>query len=717
MDKVKNTKLALWQERLADSNRAYSAEVSRMDRRERLYAGNNDIRPLVPGDERRDGGWKKTSHVRNIVFENIESQVSTDIPMPKVTAMRREDEPKAELIERFLRNEIDRLPFERINDMAERTVPMQGGVGYFVDWDNTVSTHTTLGAVDVRLIHPKEFAPQPGIYTGIEDMDWFILKIPTTKEAVRRRYGVSVDDESEAEPDVRSVDADTAEDSVTQYIGYARNDSGGIDRYTWVNDVELEDLENYQARHQPTCKRCGHVKPLMGQVIYNTVTDTLAGQTAPAGLGESELAGQLLAMELAGAAMEGVPALEALPVAGREPDGRKTEPERYDGGPCPYCGGEEWESREQEYEEIPVPITNRFGLEVPGMTPGFDEDGYPAMITTKIPFYTPNKYPIVLQRSVSVYGQLLGNSDADMIADQQNTINRLSQKIIDRLIKAGTRITLPDKANLRTDPEDSERWYLESAADKSMIGVYDFSGNLEYELTYLSEAYEESRQILGITDSFQGRRDTTATSGKAKEFSAAQAAGRLESKRVMKNAAYADLYEMMFKFWLAYSDEPRPVVYRDQNGDTQYDEFSRYDFLERDSAGEYYWNDNFLFSCDTSAQLANNREAMWQETRQNFQSGAFGDPTRTETLLLFWEKMEQLHYPMAGDTKAYLQERLEQERQMMMQQQMMQQQMMQQAQMQQMPAGETGGIPPDVTGQVIQQARADAETDAANQYM
>jgi len=268
-----------------------------------------------------------------------------------------------------------------------------------------------------------------------------------------------------------------------------------------------------------------------------------------------------------------------------------------------------------------------------------------------------------------VYGQLLGSSDVDAIEDQQNTVNRLEQKIIDRLMKAGTRITLPDRADLRTDPEDGERWFV-SLQDKNCIDIYDFSGNLQYELAYLAQVYEEARQILGITDSFQGRRDPTATSGVAKEYAAAQAAGRLESKRIMKNAAYAQLFELMFKFWLAYSDEPRPISYKDFNGDTQYEEFNRYDFLKYDADGQPYWNDQFLFSCDTSASLAANREAMWQETRMNLQTGAFGDPARTDTLILFWSKMEQLHYPGANETKKFLEQRLESERNAVMAQQM-----------------------------------------------
>ena len=349
--------------------------------------------------------------------------------------------------------------------------------------------------------------------------------------------------------------------------------------------------------------------------------------------------------------------------------GEAPEPERYDGGPCPWCGSNEFTSEEQEYEQVMVKFKTEGGLEVKGLHPGFSQEGRAELQPTLIPFYKPDLYPIILQRSVSVYGQLLGNSDVDVIRDQQNTINRMEQKIIDRLVKAGTRITLPDKPNLRTDPEDGERWFLENPQDKAMIGVYDFAGDIQYELLYLSQVYEEARQLLGITDSFQGRQDSTATSGVAKEFSAAQAAGRLESKRVMKNAAYATLFELMFKFWLAYSDEPRNVSYKNSEGETEYTQFNRYDFLERDQDGTYWWNDQFLFSCDTSEPLASNREAMWQETRMNLQTGAFGNPEQTDTLILFWTKMEELHYPGAGATRKYLEERREKEREAAAQQQ------------------------------------------------
>ena len=640
-------KLREWQERLSQSDSRWSAEVEKMNERESIYNGLRTMTPLVPGDTHRDGTKKKTSHVRNITFENIESQVSSAIPQPKVTPRRKKDEHLANVIEHFLRNELDRLPFEAINDLAERTVPIQGGVGFLVEWDNTKRTSTTVGEVNVTLVHPKQFAPQPDVYTSIADMDYFIVKVPTTKGCIERRYGVVLETEGESEPDIRGGDGSTSEENLTLYMGYALNDHGGIDRYTWVNDTELESLEDYQARRQPVCERCGKVKPLAGQEVNGSI---------------------------------------------------------YTGGACPWCGGKKWDERVQDFEELRVPVHRSDGT----FLGGTEAAGEP----TKIPFYRPDCYPIVLQRSVSVYGQLLGNSDVDMIRDQQNTSNRIEQKIIDRLMKAGTRITLPDRADLRTDPEDSERWYIGKPSDKQLIDVYDFSGNLQYELTYLAQVYEEARQIIGITDSFQGRRDATATSGKAKEFSAAQAAGRLESKRVMKNAAYAELFEVMFKFWLAYSDEPRPVTYKDSTGETVYEEFNRYDFLERGEDGEWHWNDQFLFSCDTSAPLASNREAMWQETRQNLQTGAFGDPTDIETLILFWAKMEELHYPGAGQTKKHLEEKAQR-----MQQEMQRMQRQAQGAPQEMPEGGASGeeLPPEVLAAVEAQAQKDAMRAASGQ--
>ena len=698
MKKKDKDKLRLWQERMKRNDSAYEAETRKMDAREAQYSGDRHLKEMVVGEKTHTA-----VHVRNISAELIEAQVNSNIPQPKVTARREGDEDKAKLIEDMLRNELDRMPFEMLNDMMERTVPIQGGAAFLVEWDNTQRTHFTVGELNVSTLHPKQIIPQDGVYTGIEDMDYIILKVPQTKEYIRRKYGADVTDEGEQEPDVKgATETRTAEDLVTQYIAYYRNDKGGIGLFSWVNDTILEDLDDYQARKLRRCATCGAVEP-MGELesVPETLTNALAN-------------GASVVAELDIAEKPARPMLK---------DGNRV---------CPYCGGSKWEDTTEEYEELTLPVQRSDGSIIPGLHPVekpsetmLDEMGLPAVETvmepTRIPFYKPDIFPVILQKNVSVYGKFLGDSDLDKITDQQNTVNRIESKIIDKLLKSGSYISLPDDAIIEANAEDMKVIRPGTPANAALINVFDLEGKIEQDMAYLAQTYDEARQIIGITDSFQGRRDTTATSGKAKEFAAAQSAGRLESKRVMKDAAYAALFEAMFKFKLAYTDEPRPVVADDIHGNKEYKEFNRYDFLEQDAAGEWCWNTEFLFACDTSAPLASNREAMWQETRLNLQTGAFGNPQELSTLILFWTKMEMLHYPGASETRAYLEEELQRQQEQAQMQQMMQAQAMQiqaqqaaaeQAARQQANTTQGGGMNVAVIQDVLEQAKRDAMRDA-----
>jgi hypothetical protein len=616
----KQDKLDYWKEWLGKNESALGDLSARMDEREALYRGEvREITPLTPKDRKKNGQLRRASHIRNIIRENIESEVSSTIPQPKVTARRQSDEWRAKILEDMLRNELDRLPMETLNDQMERTVPIQGGGYWLVEWDNSKRTHSTVGDVTVNILHPKQVIPQDGVFGSVEDMDAIVLKLPQTRAYIKRVYGKDVDEGEDAQ-EARTLDddADTAEDMVTQYVAYYRNEKGGIGKFSWVHDTVLEDMEDFEARRLRKCSQCGEV------------------------LG---------------------------------PDTEK----------CPVCGSEQAQEGEEESEEVYTGMTTSNGTQIPGAAAGVDEMGLPMMQPTILPYYKPDVFPVFLQKNVSTFGKLLGDSDVDAIQDQQNTVNRMEQKIIDRFIKAGTRITLPDRADIRMDPEDGEKILVQDPKDLSMIGVYQFSGDLSQEMQYLANIYEEARQILGITDSFQGRKDTTAQSGVAKEFAAQQSAGRLESKRVMKEAAYAELFKRIVQLKVAYADEPRSVVATDDRGQAQYEEFNRYDFYEQDDKGEWHCildDERFLFSCDTSTPLANNREAMWQDATQMLQMGAFGNPGDINTLLLFWTKLELLHYPGASDTKEYL-TKLQEQQMALQQQQMAMQQAQQQAAMEQ----------------------------------
>ena len=594
-------RLQLWKERLEKNESAYAGELGKMDHREDMYRGRYRFKPFTARDDPHAG--QEVRYVYNALAENIEAQISSDIPMPKVTARRKQDERLAVVIENMLRNELDRLPIETMNDLAERVIPLQGGGLYHLEWDSTKGSDGCRGENVLSFIHPKWCIPQDGVFTSVQDMDYVILKLPQTKESIRTRYGADVTDEGESEPDIKSVDGTPADDMVTLYMAYYRNDDGGIGKFSWCCDTVLEDMDCYQARRQCVCRRCRGPRPADGELIA---------------------------------------------YADSEPY------EWHEGDACPDCGGREWIEAPKEYEEVAGPIRRTDGSVIPLA----NRSG-----TVRVPYYTPDMFPLVLQRNVSVFGRLLGESDADKLEPMQDGINRLEQKIFDRMLKAGTRITMPDAASLRADPNDQEVWRVGSAADLALIRSFDFRGDVSQEMRQIQQIYEHMRQTIGVTDSYQGRTDRTAMSGTAKEFAAAQAAGRMESKRVMKQRAYSELFELMFKFRLAYADEPRPVVYQDGHGQTVYDTFSKWDFLECDENGRLWWNDRFLFSCDSAQPLAMNREKLWQETTSFLSAGAYGDPSDTETLVEYWKKMETLHYPGAAETRANLQERLERERQ------------------------------------------------------
>ena len=561
--------LAKWQERLRKNKAAYDGELAAMDRRDSLYNGFSGI--LGNG-----GRAKSSKYVRNIVSEIIEAEVDSSVPMPKVAAKRPGDERRASAIEAYLRNELDLLPFERINDMDERTTPIQGGDYFHVEWDNSRSTHSTLGGVRVTLLHPRQVIPQSGV-TEINDMDYIFILSGVTKEYVKRTYGIDVSEESEEYPQARSNAGKTealSEDMVTLVTAYYKNEDNGIGVYRWVGDTQVQSIGDYFARQLRRCRKCGEPSVLEQ---------------------------------------------------------------------CPKCGSRSFEYTAER--EMPLERT----IEINGIS-------YP--VSKPIPAYKPSGYPIVLRRNISKNNSLLGGSDVDSIEDQQELIKKLGDKIQEKLLKGGSYVTMPKNVSVKKTDEELKIINVDSPAEAGMIQVLNIQPNISNDTTYMEVAYQAARDTIGITDSFQGRRDTTAQSGAAKRFAAAQSAGRLESKRVMKQAAYQEVFELMFKFMLAYADEPRPTNSRSPVGDVEYGIFDRYDFLERDDAGELYWNDDFLFSVDT-AGMAQSREALWQAAKEAYQSGAFGDPRQTDTRILYWAAMEKYHYPNAGSICEMLKSRRE----------------------------------------------------------
>jgi hypothetical protein len=581
----KNEKLEKWQGRLASARSAYSTELNKMRQREKMYYGSHEI----------INGKKQATNVRNAVYELIESQVDTSVPQPKVTAIHAEDTELAKRIENALRNEIRRMSMTQLNDSAERTVPVQGGDFYHVEWNPAAGYHCTLGDVEVSLRHPRQVIPQPGIYR-LEDMDYVFVQISKSKEALQAKYGVTLTDDTEETPEVRG-DTETHSGVVTQNLVYYKHDHGTVGLFSWVGDQVLEDHPDYYARTAEVCVKCGRKRVGDTCVCGGKKFKQQPSQTVTLMQDITLASGEVLPAQQYG---------EDEPIV--NPDGSV--------------------QRDEETGEV---------IMMPG-----------ALVNTEIPAYKPMGFPLIMRVNVGSESRFLGVSDVDIIADQQQAINKYGTKIQEKLLKGGSYVTLPDGVDIDKSDSELKILRLRDPSQKALIDVINVQPNVSNDQNMLELNYQWMKSTIGITDAFQGKYDSSAVSGSAKQFSANQSAGRLQSKREMKNSAYARLYRLMFEFLLAYADEPYPVTETDTDGEQQFGHFDRYEFLKRDAAGELYWNDEFIFEVDPASNLASNRERLWDMAKVDYQAGAFGPIGDLNSARIYWTWNKSTGYPYAA---------------------------------------------------------------------
>lgn len=547
-----------WQDRLSKARNQYKTVLDKMSEYNRYYEGTRKSQ-----DNPNKGAPKAvrlSANVRNICYELVESQVDSTIPMPRVDAIHEEDRELAKSIEAVLRHEVVEQNLAEMNDLQERTVPIGGGSFWHIEWNPKAGGHCVLGDVQVTELHPKQVIPQPGVY-DVEKMDYIFVQISQTKEHIKDRYGIDVESCGETEPSIRGDDSAISDELVTQNIAYYRNKQGGIGMFSWVDDVTLVDMEDFQARRLEKCVSCGRVR---------------------------------------------------------------------DGDVC-ECGG-------TKFEEQPV---------------YFDE--------ANIPYYNPGRYPVILRRNVRKADSFLGSSDIAAIMDQQDAVKKFGDKISEKILKGGSFVTLPKGVRVETTDKEFKTVYLDNPAQKAQIGVINVQPDVSKEIQALELNYQWAKSTLGITDSFQGKYDSSATSGTAKQFAANQSAGRLQSKREQKNQAFARLYEMIFRYLLAYSDQPIPYSVKQPDGSRIYSHFNRMDFLKQDAAGQQYWNDEFIFTVDSSANLATTRSMLWDQLDTMYQAGAFGVIGQSQTNLLLWTMLADSGYPYAENIKAMIESQIQQE--------------------------------------------------------
>ncbi len=594
---------------------------------------------------------KEVTCFYNFTEELIESSIDNGVPQPKIEPLIPNDKNNALArgIENMIIGEMKRINFEPINDQDERTTKIAGGNTGIVEWDNNIKTHFTTGALDFRLISPMQFIPQQGVYEK-KYMDYFFLTFEDTKKRIEKRYNKNVEFET---VDTTMIEQPLEDDLVTQVWCYYRNKNGGIGVFSFVGKTILIDDDNYNARGKQVCAACGRTKDgpqcecgsrkfVKRNLEYEELTEDKKTQfgVIPAKSYARNDDGSYKLMDIE------VPKTELNPITGQ---------------------------LEPLYEQVFDDVMNPIGETMQTRT---EQQAY--MEPTKIPYYVPNNYPVSIRRNVSAEKNIYGRSDAQDIFELQDKANKVATRMIDKVFQGGRLLTKPKGLNL-TFTNGLQVVELETIDQKQQIDLKDLSFNAQSDLNVMTECYMMAKSLLGINDSSQGKQDTTATSGKAKEAQISRALGRQESKVKMKNAFYQDIFKTMFQYMLAYADEPRSYNSQNDEGDNVESVFNRYDFLEQDDKGQWYWNDQFIFTVDTQGGAQDNRQYIIETMDKDFQAGLYGDPSDPETMYNLWKDREALQYPNAKRQVARWAKKVQEYKNMqaqMQQQQAIQQQMM-----------------------------------------
>lgn len=623
--KVEGQKLDFFSEKYERAMEAEALHVERFLRNNAQYNGSHAIE-----------GGKDADFVRNITREIIEGQVDSRIPYPKVSSQCTDARHvhNARCSERLCDYYTKRNNFQKFNDKDERYTYVFGGSIYLAEFDSSVVDGNTVGTIEVRVIHPKYFAPQPGV-ERVEDMDYLFIDIPLPREEVERRYGVEIEEDEgdrEAFIDGEFTTRDVDDDMILVHVCYYKDEDGSVCQYVWTEDTELLDIDDYYARKIEVCRTCGQRRELCEKNPCEA--PDYEEQSCEEEVLEKDILdenGNVL-----------IPAMTQV----------------YENGEPVFD-----EHREMVFDGAGNLVTDIInGIQLPRM----QTVQTPRMEKTRLPFYKPRRFPVVVRwNTSSIDGDWCGVSDCDVIRDQQILVNKLESRMATKLLRSGVAAVVPQGAGI----EEASNGIFERVVrlkpnqGKGQYGVISTEVGVAQDTNQADRQYDAAKKVAGITNSYQGQADTTAKSGKAKQIQIMQSAGRLESKRVMKHSAYGELYRIIFELSLAYVDEPKPICDHDEEGATCTVHFIRHGFYKFDKAsGKWIIDDDYIFEADYNGTPEEDRAQMWELNMINFEKGMFGDVNSNETRLRYWIKQEKCRYPNAYEEVNYYRRLCEAER-------------------------------------------------------
>lgn len=593
LDKLKM--LEEWKKKFCQA-RAQSDSQSYLDELEMVYRGTKDTQANINSNSTQK--VKKTNNVPNITYELIESKVNTSIPDAVVKSKKPGFENQAKMAMYKIMSDLDDPAIDLIADENERDTYVSGYSVIVPMWNVNKGNHEYVGETELVSYHPKQVIPQPNIY-NIKKMDYCFFVGTRTKQDVYESTGVDVSSEEELYPeyneiydgdgDADNIDADSnTNELVSEVVVLFKDDDGDVGKFAWVGQTPTEYEPKYFYPRVKECEECGYESALDAEECEEC--------------GNKKLTTKVITIETIQEDMELSPISydkTIKKVKTNPATGKKTVEE----------------VTEQIVEERLV------------------EKG------TEIPIPAPKDLPIIIRKNVPLRFSFRGRSDVETIRDQQETIKKVMSKVEEKIVGAGSITTMSEK--LHKQLSDDTYQQIKGRPEDLKITTQSFQADISQDLAYVAQQMQIARSELGITDSFQGKYDASAKSGKAKQVQIQQSQGRLQAPSKNKFVAFAQLFELMFRFDLCFSREPRPYTREDSNGEEVFDEFNRYEYLAQDAAGKWYFNTDFKFKAEMGSDLPSDKTWYYEQAFAMYSSQAIS----REQLL---EILADLGFPIAN---------------------------------------------------------------------
>ncbi len=293
----------------------------------------------------------------------------------------------------------------------------------------------------------------------------------------------------------------------------------------------------------------------------------------------------------------------------------------------------------------------------------YEDSALPSGKSVKLPYYTPRDFPIVIRKNTAATDSLFGISDCEMIRPQQQAINKIESRILSKLLRSGVTPVMPEDASISaTNSVFGQVIRLRPGESADSYGKIDTTPDISADIAEADRLYDQAKRIIGISDALVGSDTVKSESGYARQLKISQATSRLESKKRLKEEAYAEIYRLIFLHYLAFSDEPKTLDYKDSFGRIHRSEFSRRDFIEAQREGGWHYCDAYIFTVDRSGESGYLREALWERNLANLECGSLGEKSSPETLLAYWRLQEKASYPFASLSVEYFGELCEKQK-------------------------------------------------------